>query len=69
LLIAALWAAPGLAQDDAASEADAPAQAKRIAVGDEAPDFKLSDLDGNPHHLADLRGKKPVVLVFFRGAW
>lgn len=70
LFLLALWAAPGLAQDsDSSAEAEAPAQAERVAVGDEAPDFELPDLDGNPHHLADLRGDKPVVLVFFRGAW
>ncbi|MEO1203696.1 MAG: deiodinase-like protein [Pseudomonadota bacterium] len=32
------------------------------AAFEPAPDFKLSDLDGNPVELADLVGKRPVVL-------
>lgn len=34
-------------------------------VGDLAPDFELFDLNGkNPVRLSDLRGQKPVVLIF-----
>lgn len=68
LLFAVLWATPAPAQDEPAPKA-APAQAERVAVGVQAPDFELPDLDGKTHHLADLRGEKPVILVFFRGAW
>jgi len=32
-----------------------------------APDFTLSDLDGNPHRLSDYRGK--VVIVNFWATW
>ena len=39
----------------------------RIKVGSEAPDFSLLDQDGKRHRLADLRGKKYVVLTFYRG--
>ena len=35
-----------------------------IEVGTTAPDFTLSDQDGNPVHLADLRGRT-VVLYFY----
>ena len=34
------------------------------AVGSIAPDFSLADLDGNPIHLADLRGR-PVIVNFW----
>ena len=34
-------------------------------AGDAAPDFTLSDINGeNPITLSDFRGKKPVALVF-----
>jgi cytochrome oxidase Cu insertion factor (SCO1/SenC/PrrC family) len=65
-LAAVLGAGPARAED--AEPSDAP-QAERVQVGDEAPDFALPDLDGEIHRLADLRGVKPLVLVFFRGAW
>jgi len=32
-----------------------------------APDFALEDQTGKVHRLADYRGKKNVVLVFYRG--
>lgn len=35
-----------------------------IQTGDEAPDFTLSDQDGNQVHLADLRGKNVVVYFY-----
>ena len=38
-----------------------------IFNGQEAPDFALSDLDGNQIRLSDFRGKKIVVLAFLRG--
>jgi cytochrome oxidase Cu insertion factor (SCO1/SenC/PrrC family) len=40
-----------------------------LRVGERAPDFTLPDAAGRPVTLADFRGKKPVVLVFYRGAW
>jgi thioredoxin-dependent peroxiredoxin len=39
---------------------------KLITPGELAPDFELKDLDGNPVHLSDFRGR-PVVLSFLRG--
>ena len=38
-------------------------------VGEPAPDFTLPDAAGRPVTLADYRGQKPVVLVFYRGYW
>lgn len=40
-----------------------------IAVGEAAPNFTLPDASGKPVTLAEYRGKKPVVLVFYRGYW
>lgn len=36
-------------------------------VGDKAPDFSLSDINGNPITLSDYRGKKIILLNFNRG--
>ncbi len=41
----------------------------RVAVGSEAPGFRLETADGSFHSLSDLRGKKNLVLIFFRGTW
>ena len=41
----------------------------RVKVGQPAPDFTLEDSDGKNVTLADYRGKKSVVLVFYRGHW
>ena len=40
-----------------------------MRVGERPPDFTLPDAAGRPVTLADYRGKKPVVLVFYRGYW
>ena len=40
-----------------------------VAVGQPVPDFTLPDAAGRPVRLSDYRGKKPVVLVFYRGYW
>ncbi len=41
----------------------------RIKPGEAAPDFTLEDQDGKAVTLSDYRGKKTVVLVFYRGYW
>jgi cytochrome oxidase Cu insertion factor (SCO1/SenC/PrrC family) len=40
-----------------------------IGIGDIAPDFILQDQNNNRVTLSDARGKRPVVLVFYRGYW
>ena len=47
----------------------APTDLERVKVGDKAPDFTLEDIDGKNMSLSDFRGKKSVVLVFYRGHW
>ncbi len=50
--------------------ADLPAaDLNRVKAGVPAPDFTLEDQDGKPVALSDYRGKKAVVLVFYRGYW
>ncbi|MBI4540805.1 MAG: redoxin domain-containing protein [Gemmatimonadetes bacterium] len=46
-----------------------PTDLERVRVGDPAPDFTLEALDGRRIALSDHRGKKVVVLVFYRGWW
>jgi cytochrome oxidase Cu insertion factor (SCO1/SenC/PrrC family) len=55
--------APKDGAKDAATDLD------RVKVGQPAPDFTLEDSDGKNISLADYRGKKSVVLVFYRGHW
>jgi hypothetical protein len=46
-----------------------PATPTVLRVGERPPDFTLPDASGRPVSLADYRGAKPVVLVFYRGSW
>lgn len=46
-----------------------PTDLERVKVGDTAPDFTLENMDGNRLTLSDLRNKKNVVLIFYRGQW
>lgn len=45
------------------------ADLERVAVGDEAPNFTLASYGGEAVELASFRGRKFVVLVFYRGHW
>lgn len=40
-----------------------------VRNGDEAPDFTLEDIQGNPVTLSTARGKTATVVVFYRGYW
>jgi cytochrome oxidase Cu insertion factor (SCO1/SenC/PrrC family) len=46
-----------------------PTDTSRVAVGMEAPDFRLEALNGPPVTLSQFRGKQNVILVFYRGHW
>ena len=59
LFLVALLAFPAAAQT----------RSKPVAVGEQAPDFTLTDQNGRSQSLAAQRGKRPVVLVFYRGYW
>ena len=45
------------------------AQQKPVAIGQPAPDFTLTDQNGQKRSLSAERGKRAVVLVFYRGYW
>ena len=51
-----------------APAADGPAGAGP-RVGEPAPDFSLPGSDGKTHSLADLRGKRAVVIAWFPKAF
>ena len=46
-----------------------PLDTSRVSVGTTAPDFTLESKDGGTVTLSQFRGKKDVVLVFYRGHW
>jgi cytochrome oxidase Cu insertion factor (SCO1/SenC/PrrC family) len=65
-----LLSTPASAQLGPKDGADlAPTDLNRIKVGQAAPDFALQDTDGKAITLSDFRGKKSVVLGFYRGYW
>ena len=58
--------AAGLAFSAASTAAD---RAAPVKAGETAPDFTLTDQNGQKHTLSAERGKRAVVLVFYRGYW
>ena len=48
-----------------AAEKPADAPAPSVKVGDVAPDFTLTDQNGNKVSLRDFKGKKNVALAFY----
>jgi len=70
LLVLSCSYSPALAQLGPKDSTDlSPTDLQRIKVGQPAPDFTLEDMDGKNITLSDFRGKKTVVLVFYRGYW
>lgn len=61
------------AQRRALGPADArelpPLDTGRVAIGTIAPDFTLESKDGGAVTLSEFRGRKNVVLIFYRGHW
>ncbi len=55
---------PAGAQAGASSQPPAAPQTQ-LKVGDRAPDFELTDTEGQKVRLSDFRGKKNVVLAFY----
>lgn len=59
--------APALGPRDGAGMASL--DTGRVSIGTLAPDFTLEAKDGPAVTLSQFRGKKTVVLVFYRGHW
>ena len=65
-----LAATPAGAQLGPKDGANLPAtDLNRIKIGEPAPDFTLENKDGKNVTLSGYRGKKNVILVFYRGHW
>ncbi len=58
-----------LAAAGAHAQAQGAAETAPVTVGAPAPDVSLAGPDGRAYRLADLRGKRSLVLVVFRGVW
>ena len=70
LLFLSFSHSPALAQLGPKDATDlSPTDFQRVKVGQPAPDFTLEDMEGKSITLSDFRGKKTVVLVFYRGYW
>ena len=72
MLAAALLAAAALMPSQLPAANHAGTGEKRsnpVKAGEIAPDFTLADQDGRSHSLSAERGKRPVVLIFYRGYW
>ena len=54
-----------IAANNSAASQPPVAPQTHLKVGDEAPDFTLTDTAGQPVKLSDFRGKKNVVLAFY----
>jgi cytochrome oxidase Cu insertion factor (SCO1/SenC/PrrC family) len=55
----------GGAQEAGAAPQQPTAPQTQLKVGDQAPDFSLTDTEGQTVKLSDFRGKKNVVLAFY----
>lgn len=70
LSVMALSAAPAFAQLGPKNGSElSPTNLDRVKIGQPAPDFTLEAIDGREVSLSDFRGRKTVVLVFYRGQW
>ena len=58
-------ATPANAAQTGASPQQPSAPQTHLKVGDTAPDFALTDTEGQTVRLSDFRGKKNVVLAFY----
>ena len=60
-----ICAVPVLAQQTATTTQQPAAPSTHLKVGQQAPDFTLTDTAGKEVKLSDFKGKKNVVLAFY----
>lgn len=66
LLLTLAFSVQGQGQEKTSVATSQPAPPKtHLKVGQQAPDFTLTDTAGKPVKLADFKGKKNVVLAFY----
>jgi peroxiredoxin len=49
--------------------ATATGDARKIIIGETAPDFSLLDTAGTPHRLSELTKDSSCAVLFYRGHW
>ncbi len=72
LLILLLGLASGIAGVACAAADAVPSsaeEAKALPMGARIPDATLRSIDGRSVRLSEIAGKKPLVLIFYRGGW
>ena len=65
ILFISVCAAPVLAQQTTTTTQQPATPKTHLKVGQEAPDFTLTDTAGKEVKLSDFKGKKNVVLAFY----
>jgi peroxiredoxin len=68
-LFALMLTQPGFSYMSHAAHSAESIRSQPVTVGEEAPNFTLEDIKGDPVTLSSARGTMPTVLVFFRGYW
>ena len=64
-ILVSLLLSAGLVSGPMAAAQDSKAPVTNVKVGEQAPDFELSDQNGKRFRLSEYRGKKSVVLAFY----
>ena len=64
-----IWIALFVASGFAFGQAESSTSINPLLIGAKGPDMTLKDQDGNDHKLSELFGKKPTVVMFYRGGW
>lgn len=64
-----LLGGPGVAMAQDPDMTPGPPHETNLVIGQAPPDFELTSIDGDSYRLSEQRGRRPLLLVFFRGTW